>query len=113
MDMTTLPPLWLDHVNIPSMDPEVLAQWYADRLGIELRGRTNVIGPGISLFFTKGAPLKAGDAFHFGFRVENKSAVETWATHLGVAVSFDEHDFFAARINDPDGNIFEIYWDKY
>jgi catechol-2,3-dioxygenase len=38
--------------------------------------------------------------------------VEAWAQHLGVPVAFDEHDFFAARIQDPDGNIFEIYWDK-
>ncbi|MEQ1865785.1 MAG: VOC family protein [Micropepsaceae bacterium] len=112
MDMGTLPPLWLDHVNIPTHDPEVLAQWYADRLGIERRG-TVVIGPGISLVFNKAPPLKAGDAFHFGFRVENKSAVETWAEHLGVAVAFDEHDFFAARVTDPDGNVFEVYWDKY
>ena len=112
MDMGPLPPLWLDHVNIPTHDPEVLAQWYADRLGIERRG-TVVIGPGISLVFNKAPPLKAGDAFHFGFRVENKSAVETWAEHLGVAVAFDEHDFFAARVTDPDGNVFEVYWDKY
>jgi catechol-2,3-dioxygenase len=112
MDMGNLPPLWLDHVNIPTQDPEVLAQWYADRLGIERRG-TMVIGPGISLVFKKAAPLKAGEAFHFGFRVENKSAVESWAEHLGVAVAFDENDFFAARVADPDGNVFEVYWDKY
>ena len=111
MDMSTLPPLWLDHINIPAQDPEVLAQWYADRLGIERRGNM-VVGPGISIFFKKGPPLKAGDAFHFGFRVENKSAVETWAEHLGVAIAFDEHDFFAARVTDPDGNVFEVYWDK-
>ena len=111
MDMSHLPPLWLDHINIPSQDPEVLAQWYADRLGLE-RKDTMVSGPGISIFFKKGAPLKAGDAFHFGFRVETKSNVEAWAEHLGVAVAFDEDDFFAARVTDPDGNVFEVYWDK-
>jgi catechol-2,3-dioxygenase len=109
--MSSLPPLWLDHLNIPSQDPELLAQWYAQRLGIERKG-THVIGPGISLFFKKGAPLNAGDAFHFGFRVETKSNVEAWAEALGVSVAFDEDDFFAARIKDPDGNIFEVYWDK-
>ncbi len=109
--MSTLPPLWLDHINIPSSDPEVLAQWYAQRMGLERRG-TMVFGPGISIFFKKGAPLTAGDAFHFGFRVETKSAVEAWAEHLGVAIAFDEDDFFAARITDPEGNLFEIYWDK-
>jgi catechol-2,3-dioxygenase len=111
MDTSSLPPLWLDHINIPAQDPEVLAQWYADRLGIEQKG-TAVVGPGISLMFKKGTPLKAGDAFHFGFRVETKSAVESWARHLGVAIAFDEPDFFAARITDPDGNLFEVYWDK-
>jgi catechol-2,3-dioxygenase len=109
--MNTLPPIWLDHLNIPSGDPEVLAQWYADRLNLEARG--NVLsGPGISIFFTKGQPLNAGDAFHFGLRVESRSAVEVWAAHLGVPVAFDENDFFAARIVDPEGNVFEIYWDK-
>ena len=111
MDMTNLPPLWLDHVNIPAQDPEVLAQWYADRLGLERRGAM-VVGPGISIFFNKGAPLRAGDAFHFGFRVETKANVEKWAEHLGVSIAFDEDDFFAARVIDPDGNVFEIYWDK-
>jgi catechol-2,3-dioxygenase len=38
--------------------------------------------------------------------------VEVWAAHLGVPVAFDENDFFAARIVDPEGNVFEIYWDK-
>lgn len=109
--MKTLPPIWLDHINIPSQDPEVLAQWYADRLSLQRRG-TMVTGPGISIFFKKGAPLKAGDAFHFGFRAETKSDVATWAEAMGVAIAFDEDDFFAARINDPDGNVFEIYWDK-
>jgi catechol 2,3-dioxygenase-like lactoylglutathione lyase family enzyme len=109
--MSPLPPIWLDHVNIPTADPEVLAQWYADRLGIERRGNM-VIGPGISLVFSKGVPLRVGDAHHFGFRAETKSAVEAWAESLGVPIAFDEDDFFAARVKDPDGNVFEIYWDR-
>lgn len=111
MDMDTLPPLWLDHINIPAEDPETLAQWYAERMGLERRGAM-VTGPGISIFFRKGEPLNAGDNFHFGFRVETKSAVEAWAKHLGVAIAYDEHDFFAARVTDPGGNVFEVYWDK-
>ena len=109
--MSVLPALWLDHINIPSKDPEVLAQWYAQRLNLECRG-TMVVGPGISIFFKKGTPLGAGEAFHFGFRVETKAAVEVWAEHLDIAIAFDEEDFFAARITDPEGNVFEIYWDK-
>jgi catechol 2,3-dioxygenase-like lactoylglutathione lyase family enzyme len=109
--MSTLPPLWLDHVNLPARDPEVLAQWYADRLGMERRGGA-VMGPGVSIFFKKGAPLAVGDAFHFGLRVETKSAVEAWAEQLGVPIAFDEDDFFAARVTDPEGNTFEVYWDK-
>lgn len=109
--MSTLPPLWLDHINIPSKDPEVLAQWYAQRMRLDRRD-TMVYGPGISMFFKKGTPLNVGDAFHFGFRVENKAAVEAWAEALNVAIAYDEDDFFAARITDPEGNLFEIYWDK-
>jgi len=108
--MNMLPPLWLDHVNIPTADPEVLAQWYADRLGIERKGAM-VVGPGVSIVFKKGQPLNAGNAFHFGFRVETKSAVEVWAEHLNVPIAIDEDDFFAARVKDPDGNLFEVYWD--
>ena len=109
--MSTLPAIWLDHLNLPASDPEGMAQWYASRLGLERRG-SNVIGPGITLYFKKGMPLREGDRFHFGFRVENRSAVETWAQHLGVAIAFDEDDFFAARVTDPEGNTFEIYWNK-
>ena len=42
--MSNLPPLWLDHINIPARDPEVLAQWYAQRLGIERKGTHVEIG---------------------------------------------------------------------
>jgi catechol-2,3-dioxygenase len=107
----TLPAIWLDHLNLPASDPEMLARWYADRLNLDVKGHI-AYGPGISLFFHKGLPLKAGDAIHFGFRVETRSSVEAWADHLGVPVSFDEENFFAARVTDPDGNVFEIYWDE-
>jgi catechol-2,3-dioxygenase len=109
--MSTLPAIWLDHLNLPAQDPELLAQWYAQRLGLEQRG-ANVVGPGITLYFTKGMPLRQGDRFHFGFRVENRSAVDAWAQHLGVAIAFDEDNFFAARVSDPEGNTFEIYWNR-
>jgi catechol-2,3-dioxygenase len=110
--MSTLPAIWLDHVNLPASDPEGLAQWYSGRLGLQRKG-ASVFGPGITLNFKKGMPLQAGDRFHFGLRVESRSAVDTWAQHLGVAIAFDEDDFFAARLTDPEGNLFEIYWDKH
>jgi catechol 2,3-dioxygenase-like lactoylglutathione lyase family enzyme len=109
--MSTLPALWLDHLNLPASDPELLAQWYSQRLGLEQHGN-RAIGPGITLFFTPGLPLRQGDRFHFGFRVESRSAVEAWAQHLGVAIAYEEEDFFAARLSDPEGNTFEIYWNK-
>jgi len=109
--MSTLPALWLDHLNLPASDPELLAQWYSQRLGLEQHGN-RAIGPGITLFFTRGIPLRQGDRFHFGFRVESRSAVEAWAQHLGVAIAYEEEDFFAARLSDPEGNTFEIYWNK-
>ena len=109
--MSTLPAIWLDHLNLPAHDPEILAQWYSQRLGLEQRG-ARAIGPGITLYFSKGIPLPPANRFHFGFRVESRSAVDAWAQHLGVAITFDEDDFFSARMSDPEGNTFEIYWNK-
>src|SRR5262249_28253681 len=101
--MSLLPPIWLDHLNLPAQEPAILAQWDAERLGLEQRG-TTAVGPGTTLYFTKGIPLPPGNHFHVGFRVESRGAVEAWAQHLGIAIAFDEHDFFAARMTDPEGN---------
>ncbi|HAH10234.1 MAG TPA: hypothetical protein DCL48_09045 [Alphaproteobacteria bacterium] len=109
--MTTLPAIWLDHINLPARDPERLCAWYATKLG--LRAQDNIAyAPGITIAFSRGEPLPAGNLLHFGLRAESRSAVETWAQHFGVGIAFDEAAYFSARITDPEGNLFEIYWDK-
>lgn len=109
--MHAMPAIWLDHINLPARDPVRLASWYALKLGLETTEH-GVKGPGILINFSQGEPLNAGTRLHFGFRVESKADVAAWADHLNVPIAFDEHDFFAARVTDPDGNLFEIYWDK-
>ena len=110
--MTSLPSIWLDHINLPARDPERLCAWYATKLG--LRAGDNIAyGPGITIAFQKGDQLPKGNVLHFGLRAESRGDVEVWANHFGVGVAFDQKDFFSARITDPEGNLFEIYWDKH
>jgi catechol 2,3-dioxygenase-like lactoylglutathione lyase family enzyme len=103
------PRLTLDHVNLPARDPEKLAHWYGQTLGFKATPHA-VVGPGVTLFFSRGEPLARGKGFHFGFRVEDRDAVRSWSEKLGAPIAFDESDFFAIRIDDPEGNLFEIYW---
>jgi catechol 2,3-dioxygenase-like lactoylglutathione lyase family enzyme len=110
--MTSLPAIWLDHVNLPAKDPERLCAWYATKLGLQTDGNI-VRGPGIAIAFTKGTPVSPECKLHFGLRAESHADVEAWAQHFGVGISIRENDFFAARVTDPEGNVFEIYWDKH
>lgn len=107
--MTSLPAIWLDHVNLPARDPERLCAWYATKLGLKA-GDNIAYAPGITIGFTKAEPLPVGNKLHFGLRAETRADVEAWAEHFSVGVAFDEKDFFSARILDPEGNLFEIYW---
>lgn len=109
--MTSMPSIWLDHVNLPARDPERLCAWYATKLGLQVADNI-VRGPGITIAFILGEPIPSNSKLHFGLRAECKADVETWAQHFGVGIAFDEHDYFSARITDPEGNLFEIYWDK-
>ena len=101
--------LALDHLNLPSRDPAALVRWYGSTLGLKVDGGT-ATAPGITLFFSKGEPLARGHTFHFGFRVEDRAAVKAWSEKLGQPIAFDENDFYAVRAEDPEGNLFEIYW---
>lgn len=104
-----LPRLTLDHINLPARDPDGLAAWYAKTFGFTCKERF-VTAPGVLIFFSAAAPLSRKD-FHFGFRVESREAVRAWSEALGKPMAFEDDDFFAVRIEDPEGNLFEIYWD--
>jgi catechol 2,3-dioxygenase-like lactoylglutathione lyase family enzyme len=83
--------LKLSHVNLPARDPEALARWYADQLGFERRGAF-LLAAGTLIVFEAGEPVPSGK-IHFGFRVHAES------------------DYAGIKVEDPEHNIFEIYWE--
>ncbi len=101
--------LALRHVNLPARDPEGLARWYADRLGLEARG-THVVGPLALLVFEPGEPMDPGANAHFGFRVETREEVDDWARRFDAPLEADP-DYAGFKVRDPEGNRFEIYWE--
>jgi len=110
-----LPPLSLTHLNIPSPDPAALRTWYAEALG--LQEHAGMLYGGRSVFnVVRGESLPAG-TFHFGFRLDTKAGVQAWAEHLvarSVAVEgayADHGDYATAYFRDPDGNVFELFWE--
>ena len=98
-----------NHVNIPARDPEGLARWYGELLGAAVKG-SSVRGEGWLVNFTADGPLNAPESFHTGFRVETKDAARAYLSREGAKLEFDQQDFFAVRLNDPEGNLLEIYW---
>ena len=67
MSMGGAPPLTLNHVNIPSRDPEGLRRWYVDVLGFRREGDYLWSG-GTMLNIVYGTPLGREACWHFGFR---------------------------------------------
>jgi catechol-2,3-dioxygenase len=94
---------------LPARDPEGLARWYGETFGFKTTDHSATAN-GVTLFFSKGEPLDRGKPFHFGFRCEDRETVRAWGKKLGKPIAFDESDFLAVRVEDPEGNLFEIYW---
>ncbi len=108
-----LPPLVINHINIPAQDPQALRAWYVDKLGFESRGGFLWSG-GSLLVFVKGEQLR-GD-MHFGFRLPSLDALHGWATALrekGVDVPPVEGDetYSSVYVQDPEGNVFELFYE--
>jgi catechol 2,3-dioxygenase-like lactoylglutathione lyase family enzyme len=113
MSMGGAPPLTLNHVNIPSRDPEGLRRWYVDVLGFRRDGDYLWSG-GTMLNIVFGTPLGREACWHFGFRVADRAALDAWTARLrehGVAVDDPEIDgeYATIYVEDPEGNTFEIY----
>jgi catechol 2,3-dioxygenase-like lactoylglutathione lyase family enzyme len=107
-----LPPLALNHVNLPARNPKALARWYVRKLGFVANGRFLWSG-GSLLVFVPGKPLRSGTV-HVGCRVRSVAVLRRWTAALrgrGVKVPDIEGDatYSYARIHDPEGNEIELF----
>lgn len=112
--MSALPPVELNHLNLPARDPGALGDWYVEKLGFERHGRFLWSG-GTLLVFEAGEPL-ATERVHFGFRLPSLGALVEWTESLrarGVEVPPIEGDerYSTVFLRDPEGNKFEVFWE--
>lgn len=108
--MAEPPDIRLDHINLPARRPEWLAEWYADTFGFRAQDGF-VIGPGTLIVFEQGEPLDYRGNSHFGFRCASRDQVAAWAQKLESELEEDEA-YCGFKTNDPEGNIFEVYWEE-
>ena len=104
--------LSLNHLNLPSKHPQMLRQWYADKLGFTAHDRF-LWSNGTLLVFDDGAPLQ-NEKVHFGFRVGSLDELQAWVERLrssGVDVPdpCGDDQYMTVYIKDPEGNKFEIF----
>jgi len=108
--MNDVPEIRLDHVNVPAQKPEWLAEWYAEMFGFKSEGGF-VFGSGTLLVFEKGKPLDYRGNSHFGFRCATKEMVLNLAFKLEAKLKEESH-YCAFQSQDPEGNVFEVYWEE-
>ena len=108
--MADKPLIQLDHINIPALKPEWLAEWYAENFGFSAH-KGFVSGPGTLLVFVQGQPADYHDAVHFGFRCNSREQVRQWASKFGAGL-VDNEKYSGFQTTDPEGNCFEVYWEN-
>jgi len=108
--MADPPELRLDHVNLPALKPAWLAEWYAENFGLQAKDGF-VFAPGVLLVFEQGEPLDYRGNTHFGFRCGSREKVATWAEKFGAELE-EETTYCGFKTRDPEGNIFEVYWEE-
>ena len=108
--MNEKPDIMLDHVNLPARRPEWLADWYADNLGLKA-GHGFVFGPGTLIVFESGEPVDYHDNVHLGFRCNSRHTVVALAEKLRAALD-QAGNYCAFKSTDPEGNVFEVYWEE-
>lgn len=108
--MNEIPEISLDHVNLPARKPEWLAEWYAENFGFKSEGGF-VYGFGTLLVFEKGEPLDYQGNSHFGFRCASKESVINLAEKFEATLEGDG-DYCAFKTQDPEGNVFGVYWEE-
>jgi catechol 2,3-dioxygenase-like lactoylglutathione lyase family enzyme len=104
-----MPALRFTHLNLPARDPAAQARWYAETFGFA-NGGTFVHAPGFLLVFEPGEPLGRRGNTHFGFAAPTREAVDTWATTLAAKADHEPRSA-SLKAEDPEGNLFEIYWE--
>ena len=72
---------------------------------------SRVVGPGTLIVFERGQPLGSPGNAHFGFRVGSSEEVEAWAEKFAAVVESDS-TYAGFKATDPEGNRFEIYWER-
>ena len=105
-------------------EPKVLAQWYADHLGISLTPADYGAEPwqqaaGPTVFAPFAATTKyfgrAEQAFMLNFRVRNLDAMVAQLRRAGIAVDVDPERYpngLFARLADPEGNPIQLWQPK-
>jgi hypothetical protein len=108
--MSEIPSIRLDHINIPALKPEWLAEWYAEMFGFRAMGGF-VISPGTVIVFEQGKPIDYRGQCHFGFRCASREKVLHWAEKLEVPL-LEDATYCGFKTSDPEGNVFEVYWEQ-
>lgn len=109
-------------------DPETLEQFYADRLGLKVRGdegRGTVLAPGAGAFRlllqadpnASRRPRGSLGLYHWALRVPDRSSLAAVLAHLAekdveIQGLVDHGVSEALYVSDPEGNGVEVYWDK-
>ena len=97
----------LEHINIPSKDPEGLARWYADTFGLRADGK-KACGDAVLIVFQTGEPLQRGPELHFGLRLSTNRELSEWAGKFDAKITAGQ-EYNAFRTFDPEGNCIELY----
>tara|TARA_R110002072_G_scaffold113986_4_gene243890 strand:+ start:9595 stop:9936 length:342 start_codon:yes stop_codon:yes gene_type:complete len=100
----------LDHINLPARKPEWLAEWYAETFGFQAQNGF-VLGAGAVIVFEIGEPLIRPGRVQFGFRCTSKAQVVDWADKLDVVLE-NESVYCGFKATDPEGYVFEVYWES-
>ncbi|HKI74251.1 MAG TPA: hypothetical protein VJ998_06400 [Pseudomonadales bacterium] len=108
--MVEPPDIRLDHINLPALKPEWLAEWYAEHFGFRAQDGF-VFAPGTLLVFEKGQPLDYRGNIHFGFRCGSRERVTAWAQQFNADLE-EQANYCGFKTQDPEGNIFEVYWEQ-
>jgi DNA-3-methyladenine glycosylase I len=102
--------LRLAHVNLPARDPKALARWYGERFALTVEG-SFAFAPGTLLVFEPGEPAHASGSSHFGFEAAAREEVLRFAEAFGCEAELED-DYAGFKARDPEGNLFEVYWEQ-